>query len=117
MKTAVECWALIILALCVLVVLIINVSDFFHMPREAQIKKVKEWLLYAVIMAEKEMGGGTGALKLRFVYDLFISKFPHIAPYISFETFSMWVDEVLDQMKHLLETNNNIFCYVEDGNE
>ena len=117
MKIAIECWALGVLGVCVLVVLALNIKDFFYLPRKEQIKKVKEWLLYAVTIAEKELGAGTGALKLRYVYDLFISKFPYIAPYVSFETFSKWVDEVLEQMKHLLKTNNNIFYYVEGGEE
>ena len=57
------------------------------MPTNEQLKKVKEWLLWAVAEAEKELGSGTGQLKLRYVYDMFIVKFPSLAKIISFETF------------------------------
>ena len=33
---------------------------FVKMPSDKQLNKVREWLLYAVTKAEKELGGGTG---------------------------------------------------------
>ena len=39
---------------------------------------VKEWLLWAVTQAEQYLGSGTGALKLRYVYDLAVEAFPQI---------------------------------------
>ena len=59
-------------------------------------------------MAEKELGGGTGKLKLRYVYDLFLTKFNWLAKVISFEQFSDLVDEALEEMKRLLESNNAV---------
>ena len=38
--------------------------------------RVKEWLRYAVTIAEQELGSGTGQIKLRQVYDMFIERFP-----------------------------------------
>ena len=73
-----------------------------------QPKKVKEWLLYAVIEAEKELGGGTGPVKLRSVYDMFITKFPKLSVFISFNTFSEWVDVALDYMEKLLTDNKDV---------
>lgn len=70
-----------------------------------QIKKLEEWLLYAVTVAEKKLGGGTGALKLRYVYDWFVRRFPWLAKMISFEHFSKMVDGALEQMKKMLESN------------
>ena len=67
---------------------------FFKLPRESQIAKVKEWLLFAVMQAEKELGSGTGQLKLRYVYDMFVSKFPYLVQFVSFEFFSKLVDDV-----------------------
>lgn len=87
------------------------------MPSEEQITKVKEWLLYAVLEAEAEFGGGTGQLKLRYVYDLFLSKFPDIAKVITFATFSALVDEVLEDMRHILETNLDITYALGIGGE
>lgn len=78
---------------------------FVKMPSDKQLCKVKEWMLYAVTKAEKELGGGTGQIKLRYVYDMFVARFTWLAKTISFEMFSMMVDEALDKMKTMLESN------------
>lgn len=70
--------------------------------------KVREWLLYAVTIAEKEYGGGTGQIKLRAVYDMFLAKYPKLSFFIGFETFSLWVDVALDKMKDMLEQNKAV---------
>lgn len=79
--------------------------SFFKMSVDKQLKKVREWLLYAVAKAEKELGGGTGQIKLRYVYDMFVIRFPWLAQVVSFERFSLLVDEALDKMKTMLESN------------
>ena len=84
------------------------------MPTPAQIARVKSWLLFAVIEAERIYKSGTGALKLRFTYDLFVERFGSIAAVVTFEMFSKWVDEVLQEMRHILETNKDIEAYVND---
>ena len=65
-------------------------------------------MLLAVITAEQKFGSETGVIKLRFVYDLFVSKFPWIAKILSFDKFSELVDEALDKMRLLLEENPKI---------
>lgn len=87
---------------------------FLKMPSTEQIGKIKEWLLYAVTKAESELGGGTGQIKLRYVYDMFIGKFPWFAKIISFDSFSVMVDEALDEMKKILETNTAVQKLVEE---
>ena len=82
-----------------------TVYKFVKLSSEAQKAKVREWLLYAVTMAEKEMGGGTGQIKLRYVYDMFVARFAWLAKVISFEKFSEMVDGSLEKMKDLLEKN------------
>lgn len=101
-------WYVIVGFIAVLIIAGISVYKFAGLPTKSQIAKVKEWLLYAVTMAEAELGGGTGKLKLRSVYDMFIEKFPVMAKVISFETFSLWVDEALKEMRIMLETNENV---------
>lgn len=91
----------------------LSVYRFSGLPTKEQIIKIKQWLLLAVTEAEAVLGRETGQLKLRYVYDLFISKFPIAARVISFETFELWVDEVLEEMRHLLNTNNAIKSIVE----
>ncbi|MEK4712221.1 hypothetical protein [Sporosarcina sp. FSL K6-5500] len=112
MNQLIEYWYIII----ALIVLLIFVSGiifaFFKSPSETQLRKVKAWLLWAVTKAEAELGYGTGQLKLRFVYDLFISKFTWIAWLISFEMFSDLVDDALDEMRDMLKTNQAAFHLV-----
>lgn len=113
MKWLIDNWSLLIIAVAVVTTVIVWVKKVGSLSRDEQILKVKEWLLYAVTLAEKEMGGGTGRIKLRYVYDMFITKFPDLADLISFETFSGWVDLALENMRHLVETNKKVQEYVE----
>lgn len=100
-------WYIIFTLVVVLAMAGIVILKFCCLPSEKQMEKVREWLLYAVSKAEKELGSGTGKLKLRYVYDMFLARF-WIAKLISFGTFSDLVDIALDQMRGLIESNNNI---------
>lgn len=77
-----------------------------------QRNKVIEWLKYAVTEAEKMLGGGTGQLKLRLVYDWFVKQFPAVAAVVPFRVFSAWVDVALDTMKKWLDDNKNFANYI-----
>ena len=92
--------------------LIVLVLNFIKLPKNQQLEKVKQWLLIAVTEAEKALGSGTGRLKLSYVYHLFVTKFPWLAKVIPFETFSNLVDEVLEDMRKLIEANPNVNEYV-----
>lgn len=83
-----------------------------NLDKKRRIEVLKEWLLLAVIQAEKELGGGTGQVKLRFVYDLFLTKFTWLSKMISFEAFSLLVDEALDKMRDMLNSNVELQEYV-----
>jgi hypothetical protein len=104
----IENWYIVIGVLAVLVAGGFAIYKFAGLPTKEQIKKIKELLLYWVTEAETQLGSGTGVLKLRYVYDLFTTKFPVVAKIISFETFSIWVNEALDQMEKLLEENEKV---------
>ena len=114
MKWIIDNWSLLVVVGATAVGIFMYVRKFTSMPTEQQVEQVKAWLLFAVIEAEKELGSGTGTLKLRYVYDSFLSTFPALVNVISFEIFSKYVDEVLVDMRHLLDTNLNIKAYVED---
>jgi len=77
--------------------------------------KVREWLIWAVTRAEKELGGGTGQLKLRQVYDWFVTKFPALSAVLPFKVFSAWVDAALEKMKAMLSNNASVANYIEGG--
>ena len=79
--------------------------------------KVKEWLKYAVIEAEKYLGSGTGQLKLRAVYDMFVETYPVFSKILPFSIFSKMVDDALEWMRIQLENNVNIKYYVEEDAE
>ncbi len=100
-----ENWMVIVALICVICVVVGGLWHFYNEPSSVQVQKVKEWLLLAVTQAEKELGGGTGQLKLRYVYDLFLTKFPWLAKVISFGQFSLYVDEALEKMKEMLKSN------------
>ena len=70
--------------------------------------RVLEWLKYSVTKAEQELGSGTGQIKLRQVYDMFIEKFPVFSKFIPFSLFSKWVDIALDFLREQLEKNQKI---------
>ena len=82
-------------------------------PGREQLDKVREWLLWAVTEAEKELGDGTGKLKLRQVYDLFVVRFPWMAKAVSFELFSDLVDDALDEMREMLRSNKAVKALVD----
>lgn len=76
-------------------------------------RMAQNWLLTAVSEAEKEFGAKTGTLKLHHVYDWFISKFPTLAKFMTFEEFGKMVDTALEEMRHLIETNEAFKNYIE----
>ena len=117
MEFLAEYWFNIVTVLTLAGFLGVAVWRFVKLPREEQIEAVREWLLMAVTEAEKELGGGTGQLKLRYVYDLFVVRFPWLAKVIGFAWFSELVDEALVSMKNLLETNEAVKEYVNGKGE
>ena len=68
----------------------------------------KNWLVWAVSEAEAVLGSKTGQLKLHYVYDLAMARFPVAAKLIPFAVFSKMVDTALDIMRDMIENNINI---------
>ena len=106
----------LIIGIIILIALVgLTIKEFIELGKEKQLEKVKEWLLYACIMAEKKLGGGTGQVKLRYVYDLFVEKFSFLKLLVTFEQFSEMVDEALVKMREMLEKNPNVAMFVGDN--
>lgn len=116
MEIIMNYWYVILGIVAVLAAVGVAIYKFAGLPTKEQLEKIKEWLLFAVTKAESELGGGTGKLKLRTVYDMFIAKFPMTAKFISFESFSTLVDDALEEMRKMLETNQNIKRLVNNDN-
>ena len=117
MKFLLDNWYILFIGLIFAVFVAKAIYTYVNYPSEKKLSKVREWLLYAVTEAEKELGGGTGQIKLRYVYDMFLVKFPYLAKFVSFEGFSKLVDEALEKFKELLKTNKNISEYVKQDGE
>lgn len=101
-------WYLLVAGLALLVLVGVVVYNFIKNPSSKQLEKVKKWMLQAVIFAEAELGTGTGKLKLSFVFDVFVQRFPWLAKVVSFELFSSLVDTTLEEMREMLKTNKNV---------
>ncbi len=96
---------LIIIAVVVVIAIIIAIK---------QPAKIKEWLIWAVSQAEKDLGSGTGQIKLRKVYDMFTDKYRIISIFVTFDVFSKWVDSALDVMREMICTNPQVEIYIEE---
>ncbi len=97
-----------------LVIVGLGVYEFFKLEKEKRLDVVRQWLLLAVVEAEKQLGSGTGKIKLRFVYDMFINKFKFLSMLISFSQFSQMVDVALEEMREMLSTNKQLKEYIEN---
>ena len=69
---------------------------------------IVEWLVDKVGDAEAYFGSETGQLKLRSVYNTFVSQRPILAIFISFKTFSVLVDAALEKFEDMIENNEKI---------
>lgn len=105
-------WYVIVGLIAIVALVIARVKGFIKLPTDKQIERVKEWLKYAVIEAEKKLGTKTGQAKLRLVFDMFIQRFPIFSKFITFQTFSDWVDIALEWLNKQLESNKQLAEYV-----
>lgn len=101
-------WYLIVAGIAIISVVSIKVYVWFKQPSNKQLEQIQEWLLFAVAKAEEELGSGTGQMKLRYVYDMFVTKFPAIALFLSFDDFKKMVDKALKEFEKLIEENKDI---------
>lgn len=105
-------WEFIVLIIAVIALAAAYCYKFVKLPSQAQLQKVQEWLLWAVAEAQKAFGSKTGQLKLRYTYDLFLTRFPQYAQFVSFETFSSLVDKALEKFNNMLKSNKQVEGYV-----
>ena len=95
-------WSLIVAVIAIAIYLFISGK-----------KSIKSWLLFAVMLAEEDLGKGTGWYKLHTVYDNFVKAYPIMSKLIPFAVFSGWVDKALEEMKEQIEKNPYIKNLVE----
>ena len=114
MKWLVENLYLLVAAVALIGMAVGSVYLFLGQPSEKQKEKIKEWLIWACIEAERGLQSGTGQLKLREVWNLFcaVPAFGWVARIIAFDTFSGWVTEALATVKRMLVENPRLASYV-----
>lgn len=121
MKWIIENWTMVIVLLAMAAGPLAYLRHIMALPPEDRIPEIKEdvrekiieWLKGQVSKAEKELGGGTGELKLRDVYDSFIKVWPNEAEIATFKEYSEMVDEALTWMKKQMERNESIKAHIE----
>lgn len=74
----------------------------------------KNWLVWAVSEAEAIFGSKTGKLKLRYVYDMAVERFPIVSKVMPFSVFGKLVDDALDIMRDMIENNKDIADAISD---
>lgn len=92
-------WSIVITMIALVIAAILAVKKLRNLSELT----AKQCLLGWVVLAEKDLGSGNGRLKLAKVYGWFVEKFPILKNFVTFETFSKWVDEALDEMKEIIE--------------
>ena len=69
--------------------------------KQTKINLIEGWLKYMVILAERKFGSGTGKLKLTYVYNQFVEKWPDIAAWMSESQFNDLVNNAVKKMEEL----------------
>lgn len=115
MEWLVDNWSLLVVLVCAIGGVVFGCKKFVQSGKTNQLKKVKEWLLFACVEAERDFGSGKGQLKLRYVYDMFVEKFGVIKYIVTFEEFSNMVDEVLESAIEFFENRQIENKPVDDG--
>lgn len=114
MNWFIDNWYIVVGLITLVAFCIWLVFSFLKLPTDEQVEKVKEWLVWACIEAERALQSGTGQLKLRQVYDMFcaVPAFTWVAKIVSFELFSDWVSDALITVKEMLVNNKTLADYV-----
>lgn len=106
-------YGVILLALVLVVAAALFVIWFIKLPATEKESKIRSWLKWAVIEAEKELGRGTGQAKLVYAWNLFTkSKFGWMTAFITYSMFENWINSALKWLNVQLDTNENLFKYI-----
>ncbi len=110
-------WYIVLGLIAVVIAIVVACRKFLGLPTDKQIAKVMEWLEYACAIVEKELGGKTGELKLRKVYDMFLIRFNWLAKVVPFELFSELVKVALKSLEEKAKENKAIENFITNKTE
>lgn len=108
MNFIIQNWPFLLIGLAVIIVGIKLLYNFIKNPSAQQLESIKQWAIYACAMAEATLGSGTGQLKMRATYDMFLEKFPALAKIVSFEKYQQIAENALMEFKKMLKENPNV---------
>ena len=97
----------ILIAIVVTISIGYGLLRFLTQPSTKQKEQIKAILLNLVIYAEEQFGSSTGKLKFSYVYSELVIKLPYLR-FIPMNVIEQLVNESLEEMRHLLETNKEI---------
>ena len=92
---------IIIVAICGMV---FATYKWLSQPSSKQKEQIRTVLLQLVILAESKFGSKTGKVKFSFVYSELLKQLPYLR-YIPLSVIEGLVEESLDTMRKLLESN------------
>lgn len=108
MNFIIQNWPILLIVFAVVIVGLSYFIKFIKNPTKQQLESIKQWAIYACAMAESALGSGTGQLKMRQTYDMFLNKFPALAKMISFEKYQGIAEAALIEFKKMLKENPSI---------
>ena len=101
-------WYFIVIVIAILVISGVFIFNFLQKPSEQKLQNIKEWAIYACALAQAHLGSGTGQLKMRETYDMFISRFPDLVKIVPFEMYKNIAESALLEFKKMLENNPKV---------
>ena len=112
MELLFQYYDLILVVFVVLCALGYGVYKFISTPSEKQKEQIRTVLLQLVVQAETAFGSKTGKIKFSFVYGELLKRFVWLK-HVPLAVIEQLIEESLDTMRHLLETNQNVREIVE----
>ena len=115
-----EYWTLILAVVTAAVAIATKTRQWMALSKDekkkAAIEAVRRSMLYFVTEAEKEYGGGTGALKRAKVFAEIFKQYPILAQFANVEAVTSLIDYFIDdnlvELRELLENNEAFYDYV-----
>jgi LPS O-antigen subunit length determinant protein (WzzB/FepE family) len=108
MNFIINYWPMLIVAIAIIAMAVVTVIDFINKSPKERIETIKQWAVYACAMAEAHLGSGTGQMKMRETYDMFLQRFPSLATVITYEKYKEIAEKALLEFKQMLSTNPSI---------
>ena len=108
MEVLIEYWDLILLVVGLIGFVGLWIHYSLTTPTKTRQEQISKWLLFAVTEIEKAYGSKTGRIKFGKVLDMFTERYPLVSKFISPVLFELLVEQALIEMRHLLETNQNV---------